>query len=416
MIETVRQLWGERRKAVITVPLVAATVLLLGAIRYSHHSPSVPTFEVKSGEFLDSLQFRGEVTALKSISITAPAEAGELQILKIAADGDKVKQGDVIVEFDKTKTEQDLAQHKSSLKYTSADIEQARAQARLTNEQDLTALSKARYDLESAKLDASKQEIVSKIEGAEAELKVHDAEQKLREAEAKLKSDQAASQATINGKIEASLKAAFDTSRAETALSKITLWAPVTGMVSLVPVWHPEGSAPFKAGDRAWPGAPLAEMPEANSLRISARIDEIERGRLAIKQPVTVHFDAIPDRQFTGNIEEISTLATEDFSAGWPIPRNFNVRIKFDESDERLRPGMTAQVTVVTERIPAALTIPVEASFQKEGGDIAYVWNGSGFREQAVQISRRSGDRILVAKGLHVGDRVALQDPTAKSE
>ena len=238
----------------------------------------------------------------------------------------------------------------------------------------------------------------------------------MREAEAKLKSDRSASQAAINGKIEASRKAAFDAHRAETALSKITSRAPITGMVSLVPVWHPEGSAPFKAGDRAWPGAPLAEMPEASSLRISARIDEIERGRLAIKQPVTVHFDAIPDRQFTGSIDEISTLATEDFSAGWPIPRNFNVRVKLDDSDARLRPGMTAQVTVVTERIPAALTIPVQASFQNERGDVAYVWNGSAFREQIIQISRRSGDRVLVEHGLHIGDHVALQDPSAKSE
>jgi HlyD family secretion protein len=416
MIKGMRQLWSEQRKAVMTVLLLAASVLLLGALRYSHRAPSVPTFEVKSGEFLDSLEFRGEVTALKSISITAPAEAGELQILKIAADGQGVKQGDVIVEFDKTKTEQDLALHKSSLKYTGADIEQARAQARLTDEQDLTAVSKARYDLEAARLDASKQEIVSKIEGAEAELKVGDAEQKVREAEAKLKSDRAVSQATINGKIEASRKAAFDAHRAETALSKITLKAPIKGMVSLVPVWHPEGAAPFKAGDRAWPGAPLAEMPDTASLRISARIDEIERGRLATKQAVTVHFDAIPGRQFTGSIEEISTLASEDFSAGWPIPRNFNVRVKLYESDARLRPGMTAQITVVVERIPAALTIPVQASFQKEGEDFAYVWNGSAFREQVIQISRRSGDRIRVANGLHAGDRVALQDPIAKSE
>jgi HlyD family secretion protein len=157
-------------------------------------------------------------------------------------------------------------------------------------------------------------------------------------------------------------------------------------------------------------------MPEVSSLRISSRIDEIERGRLAIKQAVTVHFDAIPDRQFTGTIEEISTLATEDFTAGWPIPRDFNVRLKLDDTDARLRPGMTAQVTAITERIPAALTIPVQSSFQKEGGDVAYVWNGSEFREQVIQISRRSGDRILVVNGLHVGDRVALQDPSAKSE
>jgi len=417
LTDTMRQLRSKRPRIALAALLLCASFLLLGVMHYGRRSPNVPIFEVKNGEFLDSLQFRGEVTALKSISITAPAEAGELQILKIAADGDKVKQGDVIVEFDKTKTEQELKQNQSSLKYTSADIEQAHAHARLTDEQDLTAVSKARFDLESARLDASKKEIVSSIEGAEAELKVRDAEQKLREAEAKLKSDRAASQATINGKIEASRKAAFDEHRAQVALSKITLRAPITGMVSLVPVWHPEGSAPFKAGDRAWPGAPMIEMPETASLRISGRVDEIERGRLATQQSVTVHFDAIPDRQFTGKIEEISTLASEDYSAGWPIPRNFNLRVKLDEADARLRPGMTAQLTAIVERIPSALTIPAQAFFQKEGGeDIVYVWNGSGFHERTIQVSRRSGDRILIANGLRPGDRVALQDPTVKSE
>ena len=416
MIGKLKALLMERKLATAAIVLLACGVVL-GAVRYGRRSPSIPTIEVKRTEFLDSVQFRGECAALKSLSITAPAEAGDLQILNMAADGAKVKPGDMIVEFDKTKTEQELAQHRSTLKYTSADIEQTRAQSRIAEEQDLTAISKARFDLESAKLDAGKQEIVSKIEGEEAKLKVRNAEQGLREAEQKLNSDRASAKASIQGKIETSRKAAFDVQRAETALSKMTLKAPAAGMVSLVPVWHPEGRSPFKPGDRAWPGAPLAELPDADSLRISAHVDETERGRLALKQPVTIHLDAIPDRQFTGTIEEISTLANEDFSAGWPIPRNFDVRIILGQSDPRLKPGMTAQVTVIVDRVRDALAIPVQASFQKEGETLVYVWSGSNFRPQPIEISRRSGDRILVAKGLQPGDRIALQDPTpGKSE
>ena len=334
--------------------------------------------------------------------------------MNIASDGAKVNQGDLIVEFDKTKTEQDLAQYRSSLKYATADIEQARAQAKLTEEQDLTAVSKARFDLESAKLDASKQEIVSKIEGAEAQLKVNDSKESLKQAEEKLRSDRAAGKATIDGKIEASKKASFDVQRAEIALSKMTLRAPVAGMVSLVPVWHAEGPAPFKAGDHAWPGAPLVELPETSSLRVSARVDETERGRLALNQAVTVHLDAIPDRQFTGKIEEISTIATEDYSAGWPIPRNFDLRIALDQLDPRQRPGMTAQITIIVDCIPDVLIIPVHATFQKGGVTFAYVWDGSKFRQHVVEVSKRSGDRVVIGKGLQTGDRVALQDPTAE--
>lgn len=412
MIGKLKTLLMQRKLATAATVLIACGVVY-GAVRYSRRSPSVPTIEVKRSEFLDSVQFRGECSALKSLSITAPAEAGDLLILKIAADGSKVKRGDMIVEFDKTKTEQDLAQFRSTLKYSTADIDQARAQARITEEQDLTAVSKARFDLESAKLDAGKQEILSKIEGQEAKLKVRNAEQSLREAEQKLKSDGAAAKASIQGKVETSRKAAFDLQRAEAALSKMTLKAPAAGMVSLIPVWHGGNVSPFKAGDRAWPGSPLAELPDPGSIHISAHVDETERGRLAPKQPVTVHLDAIPDRQFTGRIEDISALATEDFSAGWPIPRDFDVRILLDDSDPRLKPGMTAQITVIVDRVRDALVIPVQASFQKEGETFAYVWSGSKFRPQPIEISRRNGDRILVAKGLQTGDRIALRDPTA---
>ena len=414
MISTIRQLWIQRKAMVVVVLLSMGSGAVLGAVRYSNRFPAIPTFEVKRGEFIDSVQFRGEVKAMKSVTISAPAEAGDLEIVKIAANGTQLKQGDTIVEFDKTKTEQELAQYRSTLKSAQAEIEQARAQARLKEEEDMTAVMKSRYDVEAAKLDASKQEIVSRIEGAEAKLKVADAEQKLHEMEEKLKSDRAANKATIESKTQASKKAAYDVQRAERALTQMILRAPLAGMISLVPVWRPEGEAPFKPGDRAWPGAPMAELPDVSSLRISARVDETERGRIAIKQTVTAQLDAIPDRQFTGNIERISTIATIDFSAGWPIPRNFNLEIALDQADARLKPGMTAQLTVVVDRVPDALSIPSEASFQKSGQTVAYVWEGSKFQEHAIDIGRRSRNRILVAKGLRAGDRVALKDPSVK--
>src|SRR4029077_20277375 len=169
--------------------------------------------------------------------------------------------------------------------------DQARAQARLTEEDDLTAVMKAQYDVETAKLDASKEGIVSKIEGAESKLKVSDAEQKVRELEEKLKSDRAASQSTVQSKTQIRHKAEYDLQRARCALGNMTLRAPLAGMISLIPVWHPEGEAIFKPGDRAWPGAPIAELPDVSTLRISARVEENERGRLALHQKVTVHLD-----------------------------------------------------------------------------------------------------------------------------
>lgn len=121
MIGRFRQTW-KRHRRLVTLVLAAGCVLLLGAIRYTHRSPAIPTITVRRGEFLDSFEIRGEIKALRSIGVTAPAEAGDLQILMLANDGAKVRQGDLIVQFDRTKTEQDLAQYRSSLKYANADI------------------------------------------------------------------------------------------------------------------------------------------------------------------------------------------------------------------------------------------------------------------------------------------------------
>ena len=398
----------------IVILVLAGSGVVLGAVRLGKRTPTVPTIAVTRGEFLDSLQFRGEVKALKSVTISAPAEAGDLQIIKISPEGSVVKPGDVVVEFDKTKTEQDLAQFRSSLKSAQAAIDQARAQARLTEEEDTTTVLKARYAVESAKLEASKQEIVSKIEGEEANLKLADAEQALREAETKQKSDKSLNRATIESTEQASTKAKFDVKRAESSLAQMTLLAPSAGTISLLQHWTGSGEATYRPGDRAWPGASIAELPDATTLRISARVDETERGRLAPKQPVTVQLNAIPDRQFTGHIEQIGAIASMDFSGGWPFTRNFDLEIVLDQTDARFKPGISGQVTVIVDRVPDAITIPVQAMFQKSGQNVAYVWRGTQFEERAIDIGRRSGDKVMVAKGISAGEQVALRDPTTK--
>jgi RND family efflux transporter MFP subunit len=399
---------------VIAIVLLAGSGVLLGAVRLGKRGPTVPTTQVQRGEFLDSMQIRGEVKALKSVTISAPAEAGDLQIVKISPEGTVVKQGDVVVEFDKTKTERDLEQFRSTLKSAEAEIGQAKAQTRLAEEQNKTAVLKARYEVEGAKLEAGKQEIVSRIEGEEAKLKLADSEQKLREAEAKEQSDKALNDATIQSKVEASKKAQYDADRAERVLGQMMLHAPSAGTISVLQHWSGMGFTVYKPGDHAWAGAAIAELPDPNTLRLSARVDETERGRMAPKQPVTVQFGVIPDRQFTGHIEQISSIASMDFSSGWPITRNFTVEVGIDQADPRFKPGITGDLTVIVDKVPNAVTMPAQALFQKSGQNVAYVWHGGQFEERMIEVGRRSGDKILVAKGVSAGDQVALRDPTAK--
>jgi HlyD family secretion protein len=167
----------------------------------------------------------------------------------------------------------------------------------------------------------------------------------------------------------------------------------------------------FKAGDRAWPGQIIADVPDLATLRVTARLEEAERGRMQAGQKVVVRADAVPDRELTGRIDDISTLARIDFS-NWPPLRNFDLIVQLDDTDKRLRPGMNTSVRVAVDRVADAVLIPVRAVFEKNGRSVAYVARAhGGWDERLVQIARRGQEQLVVSSGVKPDERVALKDP-----
>lgn len=405
--------WKPRQKAIAIAAVVLLVGLGFGAFRLANSAVTLPTAEVKRKDFVDTLEIKGEVKALHSVIIAAPYAAGDLQIVNLVANSAKVKKGDLIVEFDATTIKQKLAQDQSSVKSAEAEIQQSRAAARLKEEQDLTDVMNAKFEAEKARIDATKQEILSAIDGEQAKLKVADAEQKLKEAEAKLQADGGSVKADLASKQQKLDQAKFQVQQDERSLNTLSLHAPLDGVVALQSHWQPQGGpAPYRPGDRAWPGSAIAELPDISSLNVSARVEEAERGQLKAGQPVTVRADALPDRSFEGRIEMISPTASPDFNAGWPIPRNFAVTVALSETDTRLSPGMSATVRVAVAKIPNGIVIPSGALFRKGGRTVAYVRHGSKFEETPVEVSRRSTEEVLIAKGLQPGQQVAMKDPT----
>lgn len=415
--------WQRRRWAVVSV---AGAVLLVGgfgAVRLVRSAPNVPTGEVTRGEFVEYLQLRGEVKAVRSVVLSAPSRAGDVQLVQLVKNGATVKKGDLVAQFDVANMQRTLDQRRSDLKQAEAEIERMKAQARLQEELDLTELAKARYDVERARLEASKQEILSEIEGEKNKLNLANAQQKLREAEEKLQSDGAAAAAEVESRKQRRDKALFDVRQAERNIAALTLRAPADGMVTLMPNFRAGssfGNAPeWKQGDRAWPGAAIAELPDLSSVQVTARIDESDRGRLKPGQAATVRVDAVPDKELAGRVVEISPLAKPDFSS-WPVTKNFDLVVSLEQGDARLRPGMSATARVAVERVPDAVQVPAEAVFQKGGRSVAYVLASRGlgtrFEERAVEVGRRSGGKVAVARGVQPGEKVALRDPRAEEK
>lgn len=405
--------WKPRHKAVAVAAVALFGGLGFGAFRMASSAVAIPTAAVTRKDFVDTLEIKGEVKALRSKVIAAPYGAGDLQIVSLVANSAKVKKGDLLVQFDATTMKQKLAQDQSAVKSAQAEINQSQAAARLKEEQDVTDVMNAKYDAEKARMDASKQEILSAIDGEEAKLKVRDAEETQKSAEAKLQADRASAAADLASKKEKLEQTEFQVRQDETSVASLGLRAPLDGVVALQNHWQPQGGpTPFKPGDRAWPGAAIAELPDPSSLKISARVEEAERGQLKVGQSIEAHVDAVPDRSLAGHVEAISPTASLDFNGGWPIPHNFSVDVALSDSDSRLTPGMSATVRVAVATIPNGIVIPSAALFRKAGRSVVYVQRGSKFEETPVDVSRRNSEEILLARGPQPGQHIALKDPT----
>lgn len=402
-------IWGGIGIVIIASISFAASELARPSVR-------TPTAVAQRGVFTRYLELRGTVTALRSVTLAVPRVAGgAVRILAIKPNGAAVKPGDVVIQFDATQLKQTLQTDQVTLKQAEAAVGQARATGQLKEHTDITNLLKARFALQEAKLEASKEEIISKIEGEEDQLAVADAQKAVLQAEQQLKSDRADNAATLEGKIQPRDKAAFDVRRTQQQIDALTLKAPISGVVSIFtnPPWN--SNAPhFHPGDQVWPGQQIAELPDLSTLRVTARVDEVDRGSLTAGQPVTVRVDAVPDRVFTGKISEISTLTKLDFSAGWPFTRNFEATVNLAQGDPRLQPGMTASLRIAASKVSNALLIPAAATFQQNGRTVAYVLEGSKFRPQPVDVSRPSDGKSEVLSGLKPGDRVALKAPSKR--
>ena len=408
-------MWRNKKRSIIAALIGLAVVVALAGMSVvgRGNAVDVPTTAVIKGEFIDYLQVRGEVKAVRSVPLTVPTTGGgDLQILELAKNGMSIKKGDVVVRFDPMSVERTLNDRRSDFKQAEEEVAKTRALFRMQEQQAQTDLTKARYDVRRAELDTVPHEFLSRMEREQKMLALADAKARLSEAEEKLKALHDIEKAEAGSKIQKRDKARFDMEHAERQIGGLQIEAPVDGVVAIMPNWRSCCPPPdFKAGDRAWPGQVIAEVPDLSTLRVTARLEEAERGRMQIGQRVVVRADAIPDKEMAGKISDISALARVDFS-NWPPQRNFDMIVLLDEMDPRLRPGMNTSVRVAVDRVADAVLIPARAVFQKEGRSVAYVSRArGGWDERLVQIARRGQEQHILQDGVQPGERVALKDP-----
>ena len=363
---------GKRSRLWLRLGLCA---LLLGGSAFGWREYSrrqttldLPTAAARQGEFAVLIRCRGALSARHSVQITAPVDVPDLQIVWLAPSGGPVKEGESVIRFDTSKLKQDLQEKQVALKQAQATLDQAVAQARMKADQDKLDLATARYQMEKAKLEASKQAIVSVIVGQESAIDLRMAEEKvtLQESATELhqKSDDAKSASLKRLRDEAQAEVA----RAEKRLALADIKSPLDGVITYQSNtsqgWV--NAQPFKVGDHASGGAVIAEIPDLSSLEMESKVDETDRGKIAVGDAVTVHVDAFPEKAMEATLVSISPLTEQTFEE-WPPMAAFRAFAKMKALDSRLRPGMNAAADVIQSKLPNAISVPAKALFTHQG-------------------------------------------------
>ncbi|HEV3139762.1 MAG TPA: efflux RND transporter periplasmic adaptor subunit [Vicinamibacterales bacterium] len=410
------------KKRLLLIALLAVVVVSAAAVARLRRTggPALPTATVTKGTFIDYLQLRGEIRPIRSVTLTAPSSGSDLQIVELAKNGGPVKAGDVVVQFDTTMQQRTLEQKQSELKQAESEIQKAEAELRRREQAAGTDLDQARGAAERARIDLAKQEILSPREGKKLAIVFANAEQKVKELAGKMQAERTSAEADVTIARQKRDKARFDVTDTERIIAAMTIRAPTAGSINLLPNYRASAmysnSAPeFRAGDRAYFGAPIAELPDLSTVQMSCHFDEEDRARVQTDRAVLVRVDAIPNRELKGAVAEISMMAKPDFRS-WPPTRNFDVIITLQDSDAKLRPGMSAGARVELEHLPGVLLVPTTAIFQRGRAFTAYVVNGSLVEPRTVTVLRRGRDQIAIAAGLREGERVATKDPEAEAQ
>jgi HlyD family secretion protein len=373
------------------------------------------TMPVTKGEYADIVEVRGQLQPVRSIYVTAPYNAGELQILKIAANGTAVQEGDVVAEFDAVTLRRTIQEKQSELRRATAELEQGEAQQRIAVEERQSAVKRSEFEVAKATLSLGETGLVSPIEAERARLALADAEQRLHEAEAATAAALANARADRQSRERGIDKTKRELALAESQVSALHVKAPTHGTVSILPNYRstsPMGvPQEYRTGDRAYPGAMVLELPDLSSVYLTARIDEPDRGQLVMAQAAVVRVDAIADREYHATVSEISVLARTDFSSGWPPTKQFDLKLTLRDPDERLRPGMSAVARIAVGQMPNVLLVPSRSVFYDAGKTVVYRVTRRGYEATAIEVLRRGREQAAISGPLSAGDRVARTRP-----
>ncbi|ANE57258.1 efflux RND transporter periplasmic adaptor subunit [Methylomonas sp. DH-1] len=355
--------------------LIAAALLLAGiAFIYARRPPplEVDTYTLAAGEVRASVSNTrvGTVKACRRAYL-APATGGQVAALHVK-EGDKVGQGQVLLEVWNQDLKAQVALQKAQIQTSRANAEQA-CQLAGGAEREAARMSK----LQQRNNVVSEEQVDKSLTGG--------------------KSQRAACRAALRtiGVAEAQLAVA------EAAVQRTLVRAPFDGTVAEVNAELGEFVTPSPPGI---PTLPPIDLLDLSCLTVSAPIDEVDVARIRTGMPACVSLDAFPDKRCSGVVTRVAPYVLEKEKQARTVEVEVTLREPKDLAE--LLPGYSADIEVLLASKDQALRLPAEAIL--EGNRVLLVGADNVLRERSFEAGLTNWNYTEVLSGLQAGDRVVL--------
>lgn len=188
-------------------------------------------------------------------------------------------------------------------------------------------------------------------------------------------------------------QAEVNVKRARMELEKARITAPFSGVVTQIKV------AP---GENIETGREICTLVDLSQLKIEARVLETLIGKIKLGREADVRFSAYPGKVFRGRVAAISPLVN-------PAEKTCGVFIHLDNPSGEIKPGMHAEVEIVSEVFPGRLLVPQAAVLVRGGRPLVFVIENGLAKWRYIQTGEENEQLVEVLDGVKEGEQVIVE-------
>lgn len=320
---------------------------------------------VTEGTFTTTVEAKGQLKPISS-SVVSPSVDGTVDSINVQT-GQSVNEGDVLMTIKNDELDRNVAEAQRAVAAAQEDLanaQKALASAQATPTTDVDGASAAAAGASAGSADTNT---------------VSAAQRSLASAQANLD--------------QANAKAAGRTVTAPSSGSIVELNAKVGATVT--------GGMIMGESDTSG-GKQCMQIADLSKMKVTVQVGEKDIAKIAVGQSANVTYPAFPDIVSQGTVTAIASVANSDTANGGGGSATFNVDILIEAPDARLKPGMTAEVSVVTEQLDDVVMVPTMALMTEDGEhyyvNVATDDEGKQTRRVKVTVVTQNDDEAVVGK------------------